>query len=42
MYERAIVDELGSFLFWYNSKSEKQIENILKDHIDWSIKCIEI
>ena len=43
MYRTAIVNELGCPMFWCDElQGEEQIECILNDHPEWSIKCIEI
>lgn len=42
MYRSAIVNELGDVMFWRDELLPKQIECILNEHSEWSVKCVEI
>lgn len=43
MYRSAIVNELGYVMFWCNElQGDEQIECILNNHPEWSVKCVEI
>lgn len=42
MYRSAIVNELGQVMIWCNDISLREQINILKDHPEWSIKCVEM
>lgn len=43
MYRSAIVDELGHVMFWCDEmKGNERIEEILHNHSEWSVKCIEV
>lgn len=41
-FRTAIVDELGWVMFWCSDLTEEEKLNILYDHPEWSIKCIEL
>lgn len=41
-YRTAVIDELGSVMFWCDKlQGWDQIETILKGHPEWSVKAIE-
>lgn len=42
MYESAIVDECGGFIAWCKDLTEKEIEEILDEYSEASIKSIEV
>lgn len=43
MYRSAIADELDHVMFWCDDLwGYKQIECILNEHLEWSVKCVEI
>ena len=43
MYRRALVNEIEYVMFWCDElKNDKQIESILKEYPEWSVRCIEI
>ena len=43
MYRSAIIDELGCVMFWCDElRGQEQIDCILDDHPEWSLKAIEI
>lgn len=42
MYKTFIVDELNHVIYDCQNLTEKQINNILKDHEEWSLKCLEV
>ena len=41
-FKSAIVDELGFVVEWCDRLSEKEIQDVLTDHPEWSRKCIQI
>lgn len=41
-FRTAIVDELNWVMFWCDELTEEEQVEILNDHPEWSIKCIEI
>lgn len=43
MYRTAIVDELGSVMYWCNElQGQEQIDTILGSHPEWCVKAIQI
>ena len=43
MYRRAIVNEIGHVMFWCDElKNDKQIECILNEYPEWSVRCIKV
>lgn len=42
MYRSAIVNELGYVVFWCDDLRHEQIEHILNEHHEWSVKCVEL
>lgn len=42
VYENAIVDECGSVMTWCRDLSEKEIEEMLDEYSEASIKSIEV
>lgn len=42
VYENAIVDECGSVIAWCRDLSEKEIEEMLDEYSEASIKSIEV
>ena len=42
MYKTFIVDELNYILYDCSKLTERHIDNILKDHEEWSLKCLEV
>lgn len=42
MYRSATVNELGHVMFWRDESRPEQIECILNEHPEWSVKCVEI
>lgn len=43
MYRRAVVDELGQIVKWCNEfKDEREIEKLLSEHIEYTIRCVEV
>ena len=41
-FERAIVDELGSVIYWCSELEEEQIDIILENHPEWNLRTVEI
>lgn len=41
-YKSAIIDELGEIVAWCNEFTESEIEEILENHTEYSIRCIQI
>lgn len=43
MYRSAILNELGNVMFWCDElRRDEQIECILNEHPEWSVKCVNI
>lgn len=43
MYKRAIVDELGYVVCWYDEfEIEEDVRTFLSDFPECSVKCVEI
>lgn len=43
MYRSAIVNEIGHVMFWCDDlREDEQIECILNEHPEWSVKCVGI
>ena len=43
MYRRAVVDELGQMVKWCSDfKNECEIEKLLSEHIEYTIRCVEV
>lgn len=42
IFKTAIVDELGHIMFWCDElQDEKEMEGILNEFPEWSLKCME-
>ncbi len=39
-FRTAIVDELGCVMYWCDKLKDKEIEDILNNHPEWSRQCI--
>lgn len=43
MYRRAVVDELGQVVKWNDEfKNEYEVEKFLNEHIEYTVKCVEV
>ena len=43
MYRRAVVDELGQVVKWCNEfKNEREMEKLMNEHIEYTLKCMEV
>nr|DAX93279.1 MAG TPA: DNA-directed RNA polymerase II subunit [Caudoviricetes sp.] len=42
MYKTFIVDELNHIIYDCSNLTEKQIDNILKEHEEWRITCLKV
>lgn len=41
-FRSAIVDELGYVVYWCSDLYPGQVENILENHPEWKVRCIQI
>lgn len=41
-FKSAIIDELGEIVAWCSDFTESEIEEILANHSEYSIRCIQI
>ena len=42
MYNRVITDECGEIMEYVSDLTGAEINAILEDHPEWSIKCVEV
>lgn len=42
IYAKVIVDECGEVMEYISDLLEEEVEEILKEHSEWQIKCISI
>lgn len=42
MYRSAIINELGWPEYWIDELTREEIEKILEEHPEWSIRAIEL
>lgn len=40
-FRSAIVDECGYVVYWCNELSENKIYEILEEHQEWRLACVE-
>ena len=42
MYSRVIVDECGEIMEYVSDLTGAEVNEILEEHPEWSIKCVEV
>lgn len=43
MYMRAVIDELGQIVKWCNEfKNECEMQKFMNEHIEYTIRCVEV
>ena len=39
-FRSAIVDELGEVMYWLSDLTKAEIDEIMSNHEEWMIKCV--